>query len=288
MPTRATFLRLVALGLFVSSSITSANAQQPGVAAAPPQIRTVLQPLNADQLRTSQVLGMPTSHCGHVIDLLMHNQMRRQAGHSLAGAPQVQLPHLSVGMAPGDLELLCVHLVSEGDTCRGPIFQISMRNNSQIPIGNFRISLVGFVGQIHIHAPTAIVAVGRMEAGEETQIRIQLPMTCMALGSVGQTVPFDTLVVAIDSFDELLECNELNNVQILARAEIPMLVTATVPVVSGTTPGAAGPAQSAPAEAVPQPGPGSAPEKTEPSPLDNIDLDRLGLDDAQGTAVRIR
>jgi hypothetical protein len=30
--------------------------------------------------RTSQILGVPESHCGHVIDLLIRNRMRQQSG----------------------------------------------------------------------------------------------------------------------------------------------------------------------------------------------------------------
>ncbi len=276
MVTHQPGLRLVALGLAVSATIGSAMAQQ--------QVRTVLQPVNVDHLRTNEVLGIPTSHCGHVIDLLMHNRIRQQR-ENLHGRPQqIHMAHLSVPLTPGDLELVCVHLVCDGNATTGPIFEIGMRNNSQIPIGNFRISLVGVLGQIHVHAPTATVHVPRLEAGQESQIRIQLPVTCMSMGLIGQRAEFDTLIVALDSYDELLECDELNNVQILKRCDIGLLVAPTnAPVVPESGPAQAAPAPSAPSAAVP-----AVPETPESSPLDNIDLDKLNLDSAQGSAVRLR
>jgi len=265
-------LRLVALGLAIASTPGTAIAQQ-----------QVLQPVNVDHLRTSQVLGIPSSHCGHVINLLLHNRVRQQAGH-LRGTPQIQMANLSVPLTPGDLELLCVHLVCDGDKTKGPVFQVSLRNNSQIPIGDFRISLVGVRGQIHVHSPTATVHVTRLEAGQESQIQIQLPVTCMAMGLVNQQAPFDTLIVAVDSFDELLECDELNNVQILKRCDIGLLVAEAeeVPVVD-SVPAPSTPAPSAPSATVP-----AVPEKVAPSPLDEIDVDKLGLETAQGAAVRKR
>jgi hypothetical protein len=267
-------LKLVAMGIVISASISQLQAQQETVPAqvGPTQF---LQPANTDQLRHSQVLGIPTSHCGHVIDLLMTNRMRQQTGY--AGHGEVHLPHLTVGLKPGDLELLCVHLVCEGDAHKGPIFQIGMRNNSCVPIGNFKVSVVGVLCQIQVHSPTATVCIPRMEAGEETQIQVQLPLTCMAMGPVAQPVAFDTLIVALDSYDELLECDELNNVQILNRAEIGPLV-AEVPVPDTTQP--VDPAPAVPAPEVPQDG--------DTSPLDGLDLDNLDLNQAQNLLSRSR
>ena len=189
-------------------------------------------------------------------------------------------PHLAGGVTPGDLELLCVHLVCDGDAATGPVFQISMKNNSTVPIGNFRISVVGVLGRIHMHSPTATITVPAMEAGCETQVQVQLPVTCMSMGFHGQQVPFDTLIVAVDSFDEWLECDELNNVQILTRADVPLLVveTAAHPVAVEAVP-----AQPAPEAAVPQ-----TPQENSPSPLDNIDLDDLIPDAADKAGLLVR
>jgi hypothetical protein len=271
MRTQQTTIRLVAMGIMISVSVGQVMAQQavaPANVAAPP-VRQFLQTTNTDELRNSQVLGIPTSHCGHVIDLLAINRMRRHTGY--VGDSEVLLPHLTAGLKPGDLELLCVKLVYEGDECAGPIFQIGMKNNSCVPIGNFKVTIVGVLCQIHVHSPTANVCIPRMEAGEETHIQVQLPATCMCMGPMGQQAAFDTLIVALDSYDDLLECNELNNVQILKRSEICLLtVAAPAPTdVVETSP------------TVPQTPAPEAPQEKAPSPLDGLDLDKLDLDQAQ-------
>lgn len=264
-------LKLCAMGIAISVSFGQAMAQETApVQTVAPQVRQFLQPDNLDYIRNSQVLGIPTSDCGHVIDLLEMNRLRRQTGYT--GEGEIFLPHLTVGTKPGDLELLCVNLVCEGDACKGPIYQIGMRNNSCVPIGNFKVSIVGVLCQIHVHSPSATICIPRMEPGEETQIQIQLPVTCMCMGPIGQQCAFDTLVVALDCCDDLLECNELNNVQILKRSEIALLV-AEAPAPVDTVDVA--PAAPAPAEAAP------APQETTPSPLDDLDLDNLNLSDPQ-------
>ena len=278
--------KMFAMGALLALTVGRAEAQQANavITLAPTApVGTAPQPFNADHLRTSQVLGIPTSYCGHVIDLLMTNRMRQSFGNAVNHAASVYAPHFSVGRTPGDLELLRVQLVSDGDPCNGPVFDISMRNNSQIPIGNFRISVVGVLGRIHMHSPTATIHIPRIEAGCETQVQVQLPVTCMSMGAPGQQVPFDTLIVAVDSFDELMECDERNNVQILTRADVPLLVVATTtpPVAVQSVP--AQPPQSAPDTVVPQ-----TPREKTPSPLDDIDLDDLFPGDADKAGLFIR
>ncbi|MEZ6127991.1 MAG: hypothetical protein R3C59_04875 [Planctomycetaceae bacterium] len=259
---------LLALGVLFAAGLNHTQAQQ------------FLQPANTQYLQHSQILGIPTSNCAHVIDLLMTNRMRQQTNQ--AGTPEVFLPHLTVGTRTGDLELLGVHLVCDGDSGKGPVFQISMRNNSTVPIGNFQVSLVAVIGQIHVHAPTATVRIRRMECDQETQVQVQLPVTCMSMHCVSGQSEFDTLIVALDSFDELLECDELNNVQILKRCDVPVLVVETAP----STPVPSAPVES-PGAVVPQaPVPEApAPEK---SPLDELDLDNLDLNEAQSLLFQSR
>lgn len=279
-------LALAAMGLVIAASCQPAVAQlrpgaqqpiaqQPVQRAGIPQVRKFLQQSNINDVRRLQVLGIPTSHCGHVIDLMMKNQMRSRL--QINGTEQLHLPHLTIGLNPGDLELLCIHLVCDGDAQAGPIFQIGMKNNSRVPIGNFRVSLVGVLCQIQPHSPSATVCIPRMEAGEETQIQIQLPVNCMTMGPLHQQAEFDTVIVALDSHDELLECDELNNVQILKRAEVGLLVT--------QQPVQPLPVAPAPAPAPPTPAPA-------PSPLDGIDLDKLDLapggDESEAQSLLLR
>ena len=81
--------------------------------------------------------------------------------------------------------------------------------------------------------------------------------------------------------------NELNNVLILRRCEVPVVVAEALPTPAPATPPVTGvPTQpegpETPEDSTPLPG-----EKPAPSPLDKIDLDTLDLDDAEEAAIRI-
>lgn len=227
------------------------------------------------------VLGFDQPDCCHVIDLLMRNRICKSMG-LLPGTP---LPHLASTSQLGDLVLLDVHLVAEGDAAQGPVYQVSFRNAGQCAIRDFRISVVGVLCRITPTSPCRMVNVSCIEAGETKCVEIQLPTTAMAMGTFAtQPQPFDTLIVAIDSFDELVECNESNNVAILKRAEIA-LVIADGPANPAAAPNPPADATPAPTE---EPTPDTTPgDKAIPSPLGNIDLDDLDLDDKQETALRI-
>lgn len=261
MTTRQLTFNAVALTIIAIASIGQAIAQQ-----ADPKIKTFVQPDTVNQLRQSMAMGIPTSNCHNVIHLMMTNRMRQRANQ--IGTPEIYLPHMTVGTKIGDLKLTCVNLVRDGDHCHGPVFQIGMRNNSAVPIGNFQVSLVGILGQIHIHSPTTTITIDCMDCGEEKHIQMQLPMTCMRA--------FDSLVVAVDSCDELLECDELNNIQILKRCEIKLLVTETTAV--------------APVEIAPLPNPNPVVTTPKiprpPSPLDGLNFDNLDSSDAKNLLFR--
>ena len=232
------------------------GAMQSGVASVPAQ--QSLTTLNYDS--------------GHVIQLLMANKFRQntyQNGTELA-------PGLMLGspwqQEIGDLELLCVHCDGTVDPRNGPVFEVTLRNNSQENLEHVVLSAVAVLGQIHDQSPTSVVSIRQIGATETISIRIQLPASSMVMGPVGSPVqPFETLVVAVDSLDELIESNELNNVSILRRGEIPMVPVAVVaPAVSAVNPQLAVPSlSSVPAIA--------APEEAKPSsPLDAIDPDKFG------------
>ncbi|MFI4874659.1 MAG: hypothetical protein ACIALR_04950 [Blastopirellula sp. JB062] len=243
-----------------------------GVAASHCFAEPIAAPVNADLLRTDQALGIRSQRCDHVIDLLLRTRMLRQSGQVGFGGGSYA-PHLGKIAEPGDLELTCVHLIAEGCAPAGPIFQVQLQNHSDIPVGNFRVSVVAALGQIRPFSPTAVVTVPRIEAGAALQLQVQLPSSCLTLhNQAGAAVEFDTLIVAIDSYDELVECNEINNVLILNRAEI------TSPdmqenVGRQSAPVAAPSEQDAAAPVAPQ------------SPIDSINLDDLELEGATPTAI---
>ncbi len=253
---------------------------QTTVTAAP----TIVTSADTADPRTSQVLGVPESHCGHVIDLLIHNRVRQQSGAVGAElASGLLLSQPPSGNQFGDLELVDVLLVTDGGPGIGPVIQVTVRNTSDISVGSFQISIVGVLGQIHAHCPTARGTVTQIPAGEVASFQLQLPASAMAMGFQGEpTASFDTIVVAIDSFDELMEANELNNVRIIRRGELPLLTPALVAEVVTTTMTPSTPVPSAHAT----PADTAIPSPDQPtSPLDGIKFEDLQLESTTPTAA---
>jgi hypothetical protein len=291
-------LRKVAIPITLTAVVTlvlaanSAIAQQgPPVAPGPPVTVAAPTPIAAPIVPAeplSQIFACQESHCGHVIDLLIRNRLRQQTGTFGAElAPGLVLSAPPAFPQPGDLELLNVSLVSDGTPAQGPVIQLDIRNNSAVAVGCFQISVAGVLGQIHAHSPTIRGTVSQIGAGCVSQFQLQLPASAMALSLSGQQpVPFDTLVVAIDSFDELLEANELNNVRIIRRVEL--LPVAVVSPVSGI-PEVASPAVSPALPDVPAttpPADTAIPSPEQPaSPLDSFMLDDGQLETTQPTAA---
>lgn len=210
-----------------------------------------------------------------------------------------------VGIAPafpfpappfGDLEIAGVHLAADAIDAKGPLYRVSIRNNSPLVARHFRVSLVAVLGALDRHSPVATVEMEAIPAQGVAHIDVQMPVGVMNLGPKGKTAPFDTLVVAIDSFDELAETNELNNVATLTREAIaivegvetaavapaavaPAAVAAPAPGVPATAPPAAAPPAAAPAPAI-------APEQQAPpaAPEGNVNLDQFDLERAEGTS----
>lgn len=65
--------------------------------------------------------------------------------------------------------------------CRAPSFRWACEITARFLSANFQISLVGVLGHIHVHSPTATVCIQRMECGEERQVQVQSPVTRLAL-----------------------------------------------------------------------------------------------------------
>lgn len=228
---------------------------------------------------SGQVLGIPSTDCMHVIEQLHMNRFLQNAGlRGVEGGPGIMVPGLSLPIQPGDIELQGVQLISEGDGVTGPAYVLTLQNHSEIPVGDFRITLVAVQGRIHPSSPSVTALVKRMEVGAVAQFQVQFPASGMQMSNgMGQLAPFDTLVVAVDSFDQLMERDELNNVRILVRTAIPAVVAAVPaaqPAVTLEGGATQQPVQTNPAEAAPTT-PESNPTEQSPSPLDQIDVDKL-------------
>jgi hypothetical protein len=305
------FLRLILIGSMLQVTMNQATAQQPNADPGSQQMTAIAQPPSnptpsdegqpgqpgpvplvmsrssaiqqftqptvspgysgiAGNTPLSQVLGVPSSFCGHVIDRLLENQMRQNCGvRGYDTGPVILHSGISGPLQPGDLQLQSVQLISDTNGVQGPVFLVTLQNQSSIPVGDFQITLVAVTGTIHVCSPSVTGSVPRIDAGACVPFQIQLP-----------ACHFDTLVAVIDSFDELLECDELNNVQILSRLNIPTFVSQTTVITSIESvvspaiipdPAAGGGAAIVPDNAR-LPGDQALPV---PSPLDGFDLDQL-------------
>jgi hypothetical protein len=210
-----------------------------------------------------------------------------------------------IGIAPafpfpappfGDLEIDSVHMVADAIDAKGPLYRVSIRNNSPLVARHFRVSLVAVLGTLDRHSPVATVEMESIPAQAVAHIDVQMPVGVMNLGPEGKAAPFDTLVVAIDSFDELAETHELNNVATLTREAITVVegveTTTVAPAaaapaaVAAPAPGtpAAGPPVAAPPAAAPEPAPAPQQQAPQVGPEGNVNLDQLDLERAEGTS----
>ena len=237
------------------------------------------------------------SRCGHVIDMLMQqhlhtqffggNVQNMQQPASIVAFDQFGRPIVS---RLGDLRLVSVEMITDATPEMGPLYEVTILNDSVRDAVDFRVSMVAVHGGILPNSPTVSMNVDAIAAGGTATLQVQMPQQCLAIEVTGQApAPFNMLVVAIDSFDELMEGNELNNVAVLERSDIVIegatteTAVTTEAVQSPTSP--APPAEDAPAAAAPvdngQAAPGNggavAPDAEDD---DKLDFDNLGLDNA--------
>ncbi len=182
----------------------------------------------------------------------------------------------------GDLELVSVGMVADGVADKGPIYRVSLKNNSTLAARHFRVSLIATLGEITRMSPVVTMNIEELAAGAVGHIDVQLPHGVMALGPQGQPGPFSTLIAAIDSFDELLETDELNNVATFVRGEIAVIETVQETAASAAPAAPAAPA-AAPAQAPAAAAP-AAPAAPAPAPQDNGELNKLDLDNVNGAS----
>jgi len=230
--------------------------------------------------------------CNHVIEMLL-----RKYDHDRFGGGIVQ-PAPIVHRGPygdhvvqhelSDLELVSVGLLDAGGSDYAPTYGITIANHGKVDICHFKVSAVAVLGKIHEFCPTTTIKIDKICPGESMTAEVQLPFAALAMDNCEHRNPFDTLVVAIDALDQVVECNEVNNIVILQRTGITVIEETTesttveqTTVENSTTtevpPSATDNVQAAPAPSAPGPD-GNAPAQ-KPSPLDNIDLDNLDLSD---------
>lgn len=236
----------------------------------------------------------------HMLRRILHHCMIRTLQNE-GFPPMFGMPApLAFGHVPppfGDLELLSVGMVSDAGPEAGPIYRITFRNTSPLPVHQVRVSLVAVLGELNRTSPVATAIVAEIDPNEVAHIDIQLPVAVMTLGPQSQVVPFETLIAVIDSFDELAETSEMNNIAIVSRIGVAVVEVATTttavaaPAAAVAVPAIPAPAVApaiAPAEAPPADA-GAAPAEAAPgqpmpAPSGSDALDSLDLEKVESTS----
>lgn len=279
-------------GSALPGAAQAAPAEGAPVAAAPAVGGVASQSVVVEK----QAVGSVQNHrlVRHIINHCIARKLREQGFPMIFGMP-APLPFGPIPAPFGDMELLSVGMVSDAADQAGPIYRISFRNNSPLPAHHFQVSLIALLGEIDRTSPIATVHVDEIGANAVGSVDVQLPHGVMAMGPQGQVAPFETLVAVIDSFDELAETTELNNIASLTRTGIAVVEVTTT---TAAAPVAGAPAAGAPAAAAPAPGAAPAeaapvdasagPAEAAPAPpMPNADgdaLDSLDLDKVEGTS----
>ncbi len=137
----------------------------------------------------------------------------------------------------GDLEIVSVHQMVNTDPTTGPSFAIVIANQSNRCVDDFSVTAVATLGRIHPHSPSQTVKASKIQPGEALQVELTLPIESLAMGNRnGQSLGFQRLIIAIDSFDVLAETNEANNLKAYTVASIPLVEPVTEVVIPSITP----------------------------------------------------
>ncbi|EMI20152.1 secreted protein [Rhodopirellula maiorica SM1] len=193
---------------------------------------------DAQQINASHLFGNH-SYCSHVIDLIsqhgVNNTFNRGSTFHASPFGHVAIPDCEIG----DLQIVEVRQQEHVDSACGPTFAIVIQNHSTRSVCGFHVTAVAVFGHICPTSPNVTVKVDKIEAGEALEVLVTLPIEALAMGNRnGQVIGFQRLVVAIDSFDELMESDEANNLKAFNAASIPVVsvsVSTTVETESVST-----------------------------------------------------
>lgn len=187
---------------------------------------TAQQPIPIGQVVTGVSLDSTPTSAVHVMDLMMRHgvlcgnaSLTHQAGTTVfhPGIGPIALSAVDMG----DLELVAVTRCA--DESAGPSVVVTVRNNSTRCLHGFHVSAVALRGPIQPWCPAAITCVESLEPGECIDVTVCLPETAWDMGRRGlEALPLTRVLVAIDSLDRFLEGNEINNVQLLDFATLPV------------------------------------------------------------------
>lgn len=166
-----------------------------------------------------------TGHCGHVISMMLKYGVNNRFDRSEASRLLQSITVLPNGLPTsevGDLDIVQVSRLNSAANC-GPRVAVQLMNCSNRKVGRFHVTAVAVFGHIRHDSPNASLEVAEIEAGAIVEVQLQLPIEAYAMGNRnGTPIGFQTLIVAIDSYDVLLESDESNNVRALNANELPL------------------------------------------------------------------
>ena len=127
-----------------------------------------------------------------------------------------------------DVEFTSIRQLDAGDASQnlGPAYRVWFHNNTDADINQaFDVAILASNSTtLATDLPYAAVRVDSIAADETMSVDIRLPIGAMTMSnSNGSQGPFADLHTVIDSQDELVETNKVNNHFVAARTDIPML-----------------------------------------------------------------
>lgn len=211
----------------------------------------------ADDVELRRLLYGP-GRCDHVIRLLHHYGVNNDSDQTVGVNGFHPFGPIAIPIAEiGDLQLVSIAQRAETVAGCGPAFNIVIKNCSIRDVCRSSVTLVGLFGRICPTSPSVTVKIDLLPAGQATEICVTLPIESLAMGNLnGQVIGFNRVLVAVDSFDELMESNEANNLRVFDLASIPVAAVAVAVFESAATV-AAPIVTTEPASAVPMTVPGT-------------------------------
>lgn len=165
--------------------------------------------------------------CDHVISLLLRHGVNNDADIATPNNAFHPLGPVAIPAADlGDLQLISIARHGAiADGC-GPAFDLVIKNCSTRDVCGSRVTIVGLFGRIHPTSPNVTARIDSIPAGQAVQVTVTLPIECLAMGNLnGQMIAFNRVLVAVDSFDQFMECNEANNLRVFDAGSISMIST---------------------------------------------------------------
>jgi hypothetical protein len=151
----------------------------------------------------------------------------------------------------GDVVLVNVEELPVADPVCAPTFVVTLSNSSFRVLRDLDVSIVAILGPLTPDDPTTTVRLAEIPAGTTVEVNVTLPVEALAMGRNGaMAVGFQKLLVAVDSRDRFAEVDEVNNLRLLARVNVPQRIVTEATTGTAPTPP---PAVLQPAPAADQP-----------------------------------